>query len=50
MGFVPCRQGGDNTRRAIDLIEIVNRREEAMLLLSLNAEKAFDHLNWSFMF
>lgn len=50
VGFVPCRQGGDNTRRAIDLIDIVNRREEPMLLLSLDAEKAFDRLNWSFMF
>lgn len=50
VGFVPCRQGGDNTRRAIDLIDILNKRKETALLLSLDAEKAFDRLNWSFMF
>lgn len=50
MGLVPCRQGGDNTRRAIDLIDIVNQRDKAVLLLSLDAEKAFDRLKWHFMF
>lgn len=50
VGFVLNRQGGDNTRRAIDLIDVLNKRDESALLLSLDAEKAFDRLNWSFMF
>lgn len=45
VGFVPCRQGGDNTWHAMDLIEVVNRKGEDMLLLSLDAEKAYDRLN-----
>lgn len=47
VGFVPCRQGGDNTRRTIDLIEIINRTRTPSLLL--DAEKAFDRLNWVFL-
>lgn len=49
VGFVPCRQGGDNTRRTIDLIDIVNKTKTPSLLLGLDAEKAFDRLNWTFM-
>lgn len=47
---MPCWQGGNNTRRALDLIDVVNRRDKSMLVLSLDAEKAFDLLTWSFMF
>ncbi|XP_073529667.1 uncharacterized protein [Phyllobates terribilis] len=42
--------GGDNTRRAVDLVDVVNRNKSRALLLSLDAEKAFDRLNWPFMF
>lgn len=49
VGFVPCRQGGDNTRRTIDLIDIANRMDAPTLLLGLDAEKAFDRLSWTFM-
>lgn len=51
VGFVPCRLRGvgDNTQRTINLIEIFNKRNETALLLSLDTEKAFEHLNWSFM-
>lgn len=38
VGFVPCGQGGDNTRRVIDNINTVNRWKESALLLSLYAE------------
>lgn len=49
VGFVPCRQGGDNTRRTIDLVDVANKLATPSLLLSLDAEKSFDRLNWSFL-
>lgn len=49
MGFVLCRQGGDNTKRTIDVDEVVNRHTIPVLLLSLDAGIAFARLNWSFM-
>lgn len=48
--FELCRQGRDNTPRAIDLVEKLNRRSDTVLLFSLNAKKAFDRLNGCFMF
>lgn len=50
VGFVPLRKAGDNTRKVIDLIEVANRENSAALLLSLDAEKAFDRLGWPFLF
>lgn len=50
VGFVPGRQAGDNTRRVINLIDIINRQDTEALLLSLDAEKAFDMLSWPFLF
>lgn len=50
VGFVPLRQAGDNTTKVIDLVEVANRKNLAALLLSLDAEKAFDHPGWPFLF
>lgn len=50
VGFVPLRQAGDNTRKVIDLVDVANREKTAALLLSLDAEKAFDRLGWPFLF
>ncbi|XP_069805749.1 ATP synthase subunit ATP5MJ, mitochondrial [Dendropsophus ebraccatus] len=50
VGFVPGRQGGDNTRRALDIIDAVNQQSGRALILSLDAEKAFDRLGWPFLF
>lgn len=49
-GFVPTRQGGDNTKRLLHLIERVHRKREEACLLSIDAEKAFDRVNWTFLF
>lgn len=38
--FVPCRQGGDNTRRAIDLIDVINLQNKEALLLGLDLGKS----------
>ena len=48
--FISLRQAGDNTRRVIDLVEVANRAGTEALLLSLDAEKAFDRLGWPFLF
>lgn len=50
VGFIPLRQAGDNTRRVIDLMEVANRTKLEAILLSLDAEKAFDRLSWPFLF
>lgn len=42
VGFVPTRHAGDNTRRIIDLIDMLNRVHRTALILSLDAQKAFD--------
>lgn len=48
--FVPTRHAGDNTRRTIDLIDLLTRTKVPAVILSLDAQKAFDHLSWPFMF
>ncbi|XP_068107367.1 alpha-protein kinase 2 isoform X1 [Hyperolius riggenbachi] len=50
VGFTYFRQAGDNTRRTISLIDSVNHTKTPALLLSLDAEKAFDRLSWPYMF
>uniref|UniRef100_A0A803KCY8 Reverse transcriptase domain-containing protein n=1 Tax=Xenopus tropicalis TaxID=8364 RepID=A0A803KCY8_XENTR len=49
VGFIQGRQARDNTRRAIDLIEVINKQHAPALIMSLDAEKAFDRLNWEYM-
>uniref|UniRef100_A0A8C5Q8F8 Reverse transcriptase domain-containing protein n=1 Tax=Leptobrachium leishanense TaxID=445787 RepID=A0A8C5Q8F8_9ANUR len=48
-GFVQGRQTCDNTRRLFDIIDLANRSGTPGLLLSLDAEKAFDRMHWGFM-
>lgn len=50
VGFVPLCQAGDNTRKMIGLIDVVNREGLASLILSLDTEKAFDRLGWPLLF
>lgn len=50
VGFVPSRHAGDNTRRTIDLIDLLNKFPRPALILSLDAQKAFDRLSWPYMF
>lgn len=50
VGFLPFHQASDNTRKVINLIEVANRNQTEVLLLSLDAEKVFDRLSWPFMF
>lgn len=43
VGFVPTRHSGDNIRQTIDLIDLLTRMKHPALVLSQDAQKAFDY-------
>ena len=49
-GFVKNRYLGDNIRLIYDMIDYLNFKNLPGLLLCLDFEKAFDSLDWNFMF
>lgn len=48
-GFIPTREAKDNSLRAISLIQYVRRYSQSTLLLSTDAEKAFDRVDWEYL-
>ena len=48
--FISKRYMGDNVRLIYDLINYLNTKNKPGLLLCLDFEKAFDSLDWQFMF
>uniref|UniRef100_A0A8C5M8J3 Reverse transcriptase domain-containing protein n=1 Tax=Leptobrachium leishanense TaxID=445787 RepID=A0A8C5M8J3_9ANUR len=50
VGFVAGREARDNTIRALTIMHRAARKREGLLLLSTDAEKAFDRVNWEFLF
>lgn len=50
VGFVPGREGRDNSLKSIFLIQEVIKRGTPAVLMSIDAEKAFDRVDWGFMF
>ncbi|XP_069808018.1 phosphatidylinositol 4,5-bisphosphate 3-kinase catalytic subunit delta isoform-like [Dendropsophus ebraccatus] len=49
VGFVPGREGRDNTLRTITLIAHAAATSTGSCLLSVDAEKAFDRVRWQFL-
>uniref|UniRef100_A0A803TMB0 Reverse transcriptase domain-containing protein n=1 Tax=Anolis carolinensis TaxID=28377 RepID=A0A803TMB0_ANOCA len=48
-GFLPGRNASENLRCIVDIIEYYEcHHEKEMALLAVDAEKAFDNLNWMF--
>ena len=49
-GFIPGRYIGDNLRLIYDVIAYSKRKNLPGLLLNVDFEKAFDSVDWKFMF
>lgn len=49
VGFVANRQARDGTRRILNLIQLAKLSSADSILISLDAEKAFDRVNWSYL-
>lgn len=55
VGFIPGRQGPDQIRRTVDVVSILQSgwdggHDQAGMLLSLDLQKAFDSVSWSYLF
>ena len=49
-GFIKNRHGSDNTRRLFNIINLSQQTHTKTIIISLDAEKAFDQVNWTFLF
>lgn len=49
-GFIKNRQTQDNIKRALHIIERINKEKVSSIVLSLDAEKAFDSVGWEFLY
>ena len=50
IGFVRSRQIADNMRKLIHIMHYANSVTEPTIAVSLDAEKAFDRIEWSYLF
>uniref|UniRef100_A0A8C5MPA2 Reverse transcriptase domain-containing protein n=1 Tax=Leptobrachium leishanense TaxID=445787 RepID=A0A8C5MPA2_9ANUR len=50
VGFVPRREARDGTLRALNAVHLAQSTDCPMLLLSTDAEKAFDRVAWPFLY
>lgn len=50
VGFFQSREARDNTIRTLNIIASAKKLNTPLMLLSTNAERAFDRVDWSFLF
>lgn len=50
VGFVPSREARDNTTKVLNLLHKAITTNTPTVFLRTDAKKAFDRVNWSFMF
>ena len=49
VGFIPCRESRDNSIKTLLLIQRIKEGKSPGLLLSIDAEKAFDRVDWGYL-
>uniref|UniRef100_A0A671TVT9 Reverse transcriptase domain-containing protein n=1 Tax=Sparus aurata TaxID=8175 RepID=A0A671TVT9_SPAAU len=49
-GFIRERQTQDNIRRMLQIINHIQKNKTAAMVISIDAEKAFDSVDWSFLY
>lgn len=49
-GFIRGRQTHDNIRRTLHVVEQARKDKKSTVLVSIDAEKAFDCVNWKFLY
>ena len=49
VGFTPGREGRENTQRVINAIHLSQTYKMPLVLVSTDAEKAFDRVDWKFL-
>lgn len=49
VGFIPTREVRDGVTRVLDLLHLAKSKLTPIMLLSIDAEKAFDQDNWTYM-
>lgn len=48
-GFMAGRHCGDNVRRLLNIISYSKTNQEESIILSLDAQKAFDRVSWQYL-
>lgn len=49
-GFIPNRHSANNIRRTLNVITQAKRSKHDSMLISFDAQKAFDTVNWKFLY